>query len=95
MDAECRLDAYISRYGDFCANDNSDDDTIDYFTPCACTRGKNCWNLWPFYGGKALLGKQLLIVQLSHLTSGDENHLCGASLRAKVKFLSFFESTQA
>ena len=32
-----RLDAYISRYGDFCANDN--DNTIDYLTPCACTRG--------------------------------------------------------
>ena len=27
-----RLDAYISRYGDFCAHD---DDTTDYFTPCA------------------------------------------------------------
>ena len=39
-----RLDAYISRYGDFCANDNNDndnDDTTDYFTPCACARGKN------------------------------------------------------
>ena len=32
-----RLDAYISRYGDFCAND---DDTTNYFTPCACMRGK-------------------------------------------------------
>ena len=30
-----RLDAYISRYGDFCAND----DTTEYFTPCACARG--------------------------------------------------------
>ena len=43
-----RLDAYISRYGDFCAhndndNDNdSDNDTTDYFTPCACARG-NDW----------------------------------------------------
>ena len=43
-----RLDAYISRYGDFCANDNDNndnnndnDDTTDYFTPCACARGKN------------------------------------------------------
>ena len=34
------LDAYISKYGDFCAHDNNDDDTTDYFTPCACTRGK-------------------------------------------------------
>ena len=33
-----RLDAYISRYGDFCAN-NDNDDTTDYFTPCACARG--------------------------------------------------------
>ena len=35
------LDAYISRYGDFCANDNNDDndDTTDYFTPYACARG--------------------------------------------------------
>ena len=37
------LDAYISRYGDFCANDNNDNDdnndTTDYFTPCACARG--------------------------------------------------------
>ena len=29
------LDAYISRYGDFCANDN---DTTDCFTPCACVQ---------------------------------------------------------
>ena len=40
-----RLDAYISRYGDFCANDDDDDDddddTTDYFTPCACARGNN------------------------------------------------------
>ena len=32
-----RLDAYISRYGGFCANDNNNnndnDDTTDYFTP--------------------------------------------------------------
>ena len=36
-----RLDAYISRYGDFCAHDNddSDNDTTDYFIPCACMRG--------------------------------------------------------
>ena len=37
-----RLDAYISRYGDFCANDNDnddDDDTTYFFTPCACVRG--------------------------------------------------------
>ena len=34
---------YISRYGDFCAHDNDDnDDTTDYFTPCACARG-NKW----------------------------------------------------
>ena len=32
------LDAYISRYGDFCAHDN-DNITTDYFTPCACARG--------------------------------------------------------
>ena len=35
-----RLDAYILRYGNFCANDK-DNDTTDYFTPCACARGKN------------------------------------------------------
>ena len=38
-----RLDAYISKYGDFCAhddNDNNDDnDTTDYFTPLAHARG--------------------------------------------------------
>ena len=36
------LDVYISRYGDFCAHDDNDDnnnDTTDYFTPCACARG--------------------------------------------------------
>ena len=32
------LDAYISRYGDFCANDN-DDDTTDYFTPLCMRAG--------------------------------------------------------
>ena len=40
-----RFDAYISKYGDFCAhddNDNNDDnDKTDYFTPCACARGNN------------------------------------------------------
>ena len=43
------LDACISRYGDFCANDDNDnnnnlndnDDTTDCFTPCACTQDKN------------------------------------------------------
>ena len=32
--------AYVSRFGDFCAhnNDNNDDRT-DYFTPCTCTQG--------------------------------------------------------
>ena len=35
-----RLDAYISRYGDFCANDNNDDDdTTDYFTPLRMRAG--------------------------------------------------------
>ena len=29
-----RLDAYISRYDDFCANNDNDDDTTDYFTRC-------------------------------------------------------------
>ena len=39
MNMSC-LDAYISRYGDFCANDDNDnDDTTDYFTPCACAHG--------------------------------------------------------
>ena len=29
-----RLDAYISRYGNFCAhNDNDNDDTTDYINP--------------------------------------------------------------
>ena len=32
------LDAYISRYGNFCAN--NEDDTTNYFTPCACVQGK-------------------------------------------------------
>ena len=40
IDSRCLLvDAYISRYGDFCAL--NDDDTTDYYTPCACARGKN------------------------------------------------------
>ena len=34
-----RLDAYISRYGDFCANDNNDNDTTDYFTPLRMRAG--------------------------------------------------------
>ena len=40
-----RLDVYISRYGDFCAHDDNDNDTTDYFTPCACTRGNNSCSL--------------------------------------------------
>ena len=39
-----RLDAYISRYGDFYANnddnnDNDDDDATDYFTPLRMRAG--------------------------------------------------------
>ena len=36
-----RLDAYISRYGNFCAYDNNDndDDTTDYFTPLRMRAG--------------------------------------------------------
>ena len=38
-----RLDAYTSRYGDFCAivndNDNDNDDTTDYFTPLCMRAG--------------------------------------------------------
>ena len=36
------IDAYISRYGNFCANNNNDN-TTDYFTPCACAWGKKDW----------------------------------------------------
>ena len=45
-----RLDAYISRNGDFCAND---DDTTDYFTHCACARGN-----YSMYGQKSVNGEQ-------------------------------------
>ena len=43
------LDAYISRYRDFCANDNDNDndDTTNYFIPCACVQGN--------YDGKELI----------------------------------------
>ena len=45
IDSSClqctSLDTYISRYGDFYANDNADDDTTDYFTPCTCVWGNN------------------------------------------------------
>ena len=36
-----RSGAYVSRYGDFCAhNDNDNNDTTNYFTPpCVCARG--------------------------------------------------------
>ena len=35
--------AYFSRFGDFRAHDNNDndDDRTDYFTSCACMRGNN------------------------------------------------------
>ena len=45
-----RLDVYISRYGDFCAHDDNDDndnDTTDYFTSCACARGNNLLDSHP------------------------------------------------
>ena len=40
-----RLDAYISRYGDFCANNDNNDDTTDYFTPCACAWGNYYYDI--------------------------------------------------
>ena len=47
-----RLDAYISRYGDFCANDNNNDDndTTDYFTPLRMRGVIRLWLLatWKF-----------------------------------------------
>ena len=57
-----RLDAYISRYGDFCAHDNDDDnnDMTDYFTPCACARG----NYVRGFG----LGIQLLVIDFIALS---------------------------
>ena len=39
------LAIYNLRYGYFCAHDDdNDDDMIDYFTPCTCTRGNNVMN---------------------------------------------------
>ena len=36
------MPSYISRYGGFCAHDDNDDnDTTNYFTPCAYARGEN------------------------------------------------------
>ena len=34
-----RLDTYFSRYGDFYAHNNNDNDTTNYFTPYACALG--------------------------------------------------------
>ena len=31
----------MSRIDDFCANDNNNNDTTDYFTPCSCAQGNN------------------------------------------------------
>ena len=51
-----RLDAYISRYGNFCANDNDNDDnnnddmTDYFFTPCACAQGNNYYLAHCFHG---------------------------------------------
>ena len=61
-----RLDAYISRYGDFCAhddnNDNDDDDNNnDYFTPCACARGNKV--SFGLYIARALCAMPRLDVQ--------------------------------
>ena len=66
-----RLDAYISRYGDFCANDNdndnnNDDDTTDYFTPCACARGNNIWPIVLQYKGDHMVQRRALIKMLHH-----------------------------
>ena len=49
------LDAYISKYGNFCANDNdndnnNNDDIIDYLAPCACARGNNYFLAHCFHG---------------------------------------------
>ena len=53
-----RLDAYILRYGDFCANDNDndDDETTDYFT-LAHVRGVTMYTL---DCAVLLTGKQIL-----------------------------------
>ena len=58
-----RLDAYISRNGDFCAND---DDTTDYFTPCACARGNNIWPIVLQYKGDHMVQRRALIKMLHH-----------------------------
>ena len=51
------IDTYISRYGDFCAN--NDDDTTDYFTPCACVRGNNIMDTPTFDSNPVLLCRPL------------------------------------
>ena len=35
---QCRM-YELELYGDFCVHNNNNDDTIDYFTPCACVPG--------------------------------------------------------
>ena len=56
------LDAYISRYADFCVNDNdNNDDTTNYFTPYACARGNNKEGGVSYSTVQQLLGKIVII----------------------------------
>ena len=56
-----KKNTYISRYGDFCAN-NDNDDTTDYFTPCACAWGNDYFNEQMVHGGLQVVANDQNVV---------------------------------
>ena len=77
-----RLDAYISRYGDFCANDNDNDDTTDYFTPCACAQGNDQLKMLYFY----TIANKMLLAWFSIMTYPGGILMAAKSFVKKVSF---------
>ena len=70
-----RLDIHILRYGNFCAHDNNDDKT-DYFTPCACVRGKEYLVAMPQrYTQVGVQARSVMMVEMGslHLQCAFEN----------------------
>ena len=66
----------ISRYGDFCANDN---DTTDCFSPCACTRGDYLKLFpWPRSSANCLLQRKIFC-SISSLNKQETSKLCSYS----------------
>jgi hypothetical protein len=72
-------------YGEICAHDN-DNDTTDYFTPCACTRGNYEMQEWVKDGSTKIWETTNNKVQASYMYNptliGFKKYVCDTKLQS-------------